>query len=75
VGLAEKYPPMLFIVSDEDMQNRLEQTQLMISTLRHFGHEVPLKICHGKHVQYVKEVNEDGSSPFAQMVLDFVEKV
>lgn len=74
VGLAEKYPPMLFIVSDEDMQNRLEQTQLMISTLRHFGHEVPLKICHGKHVQYVKEVNEDGSSPFAQMVLDFIEK-
>ena len=51
VGLAEKYPPMLFIVSDNDMENRLEQTQLMISTLRHFGHEAFLKICHGKHVQ------------------------
>ena len=72
VGLAEKYPPMLFIVSDNDMENRLEQTQLMISTLRHFGHEAFLKICHGKHVQYVKDIDEDGISPFAKMVLEFI---
>lgn len=75
VGTAEKYPPMLFIVSDQDMENRLEQTQLMISTLRHFGHEMPLKICHGKHCHYVKQINEDGSSPLAQMVLEFMNNV
>lgn len=75
VGTAEEYPPMLFVVSDHDMENRLEQTQLMISTLRHFGHEVPLKICHGKHCHYVKQVNEDGSSPLAQMVLDFINSI
>lgn len=74
VGMAEEYPPMLFIVSDQDMQNRLEQTQLMISTLRHFGHEVSLKICHGKHVQYVKETWENGGGPFAKMVLDFINR-
>lgn len=72
VGLAEEYPPMLFIVSDQDMENRLEQTQLMISTLRHFGHEVPLKICHGKHCHYVREINEDGTSPLAVMVMEFI---
>lgn len=75
VGTAEEYPPMLFVVSDHDMENRLEQTQLMISTLRHFGHEVPLKVCHGKHCHYVKQVNEDGSSSLAQMVLDFINSI
>lgn len=75
VGMAEKYPPMLFIVSDNDMENRLEQTQLMISTLRHFGHEAALKICHGKHVEYVKAINEDGTSPLAAMVLEFIDQV
>ena len=75
VGEAEKYPPMLFIVSDDDMENRLEQTQLMISTLRHFGHEASLRICHGKHVHYVKAINEDGTSPLAQMILEFISGV
>ena len=75
VGMAEQYPPMFFIVSDEDMENRLEQTQLMISTLRHFGHEAPLKICHGNHCHYVKAINDDGTSPLAEMVLDFMQKV
>ena len=72
VGTAEKYPPMIFVVSDDDMENRLEQTKLMISTLKHFGHEVPLKICHGKHCHYVKQINEDGTSPLAQMILEFI---
>ncbi len=71
----EKYPPMFFIVSDQDMVNRPEQTQLIVSTLRHFGHEVPLKICHGTHCHYVKAINEDGTSPLAEMILDFIRKV
>ena len=75
VGTAEKYPPMMFVVSDDDMQNRLEQTQLMISTLRHFGHKAPLKICHGNHCHYVRQKNEDGTSPLAQMVLDFINSI
>ena len=59
----------------KDMENRLEQTQLMISTLRHFGHEAPLKICHGNHCHYVRAKNEDGTSPLAEMVLEFMQKV
>ncbi len=38
VGTAEKYSPMLFIVSDEDMFGRYEQTMLMVNVLEHFGH-------------------------------------
>jgi len=75
VGTAEAYPPMIFIVSNNDMENRLEQTQLMISTLRHFGHEVPMTVRDGKHCHYVRQVNEDGSSPLAQMVLDFINSI
>jgi hypothetical protein len=38
VGMDETYSPMLFIVSDDDMFGRYEQTMLMLSTLRHFGY-------------------------------------
>lgn len=75
VGMAETYPPMIFIVSDNDMKNRFEQTQLMISTLRHFGHEVPLVVRNGNHCHYVRQKNEDGSSPLAEMILDFVDSL
>ena len=54
VGVAETYPPMTFIVSDSDIKNRLEQTQLMISTLRRFDHEVPMVLRNGKHIHYIK---------------------
>lgn len=33
------YPSLKIIVSDNDMQNRYEQTLLLVSTLKHFGHE------------------------------------
>ena len=36
VGLEKEYPPMRFVVSDNDMNNRYEQTMLMLSTLSHF---------------------------------------
>lgn len=32
----ENYPPMLFIISDDDMTNRFEQTMVMLKTLKHF---------------------------------------
>jgi hypothetical protein len=33
-----KYPPMLTLCADKDMPNRLEQTMLFLSTLKHFGY-------------------------------------
>ena len=75
VGKAPSYPPMLFIVSDNDMQNRYEQTMLMRSTLLHFGHpqdRMLLKVMHGGHCSYVKQIDENGDSLFGKLVMDFI---
>lgn len=68
------YPPMLIIVSDNDMENRYEQTLLLASTLKHFGHaeSVSLKIMHGKHCAYVRSKDETGDSVFGKLVLEFI---
>ena len=60
---------MLFVVSDNDMENRYEQTQLVISTLKHFRYDmskVQLKVMHGTHCHYIRK---DGG--FDDVVLEF----
>ena len=76
IGVDNEYPRMLFIVSDNDMQNRYEQTMLVISTLKHFGHQgdkVKLIVKKGTHVQYTKEFCENGENVFAKIVADYIE--
>ena len=77
VGTSESYPPMLFIVSDNDMENRYEQTELMRSTLRHFGHgdKISYRLMHGKHCAYNKAVDETGSSVLGSLVSSFIESL
>lgn len=74
VGMEESYSPMLIIVSDDDMQNRLEQTELLVSTLKHFGHEnkVTLKVMHGKHCQYVNQNDDDGNNILSKIVYEYI---
>lgn len=77
VGLAQDYAPMLIIVSDNDMENRIEQLSLLLSTLKHFRYDenkVELKIMHGKHTAYVKEIDCDGNSVFGKLVAEFINK-
>ena len=77
VGMAKEYSPMLIIYSDNDMQNRPEQTRLLVSTLNHFGYDmekVEVIEAHGTHCQYLKEFDEDGNNPFGKMVYPFVMK-
>ena len=75
VGRNTSYPPMLFIVSDNDMQNRYEQTLLMMSTLKHFEHSnATLKIMNGEHCQYVSQIDENSNSVFGKIVFDFINK-
>ncbi len=65
----------LFIVSDNDIVNRYEQTMLMIQTLKVFGHGddiVKLKVMHGSHCQYVYEKDEDGNSILGKIVADYI---
>ena len=68
------YPPMQIIVSDQDMQNRYEQTMLLVSTLKHFGYEelVSLVVMKGKHCAYVKRMDENGENVFTNIVAPFI---
>ena len=72
----KKYPPMHIIVSDNDMENRYEQTMLLISTLKHFGYDknIELKIMHGNHCEYINKTNEKGENIFGQIVSEFILK-
>ena len=70
-----QYPPMLIIVSDNDIQNRYEQTMLLVSTLKHFGYceNVELKLMNGTHCAYVYAADENGESVFGKIVKDFID--
>ena len=73
VGKEEKYPRMRFIVSDNDMKNRYEQTMLMLSTLSHFGYtDYDHVVMHGTHCHYICKRDEHGESVFGEMISDFI---
>lgn len=76
IGEDEQYPSMLIIVSDNDMQNRYEQTMLLVSTLKHFGHseKVYLKIVNGSHCAYVNAIDQNGESVFGKLVREFIKE-
>ena len=75
VGLQETYSPMLFLVSDNDMQNRYEQTMLMLSTLKHYGYDqvkIKFELMHGTHCAHCSAVGEDGTSVFGKIIYNFI---
>ena len=75
VGLRTEYPPMLFLVADHDMQNRYEQTVLMLSTMRHFGCDMEkarLLVLPGKHCKYRWNVDENGENFYGKLIADFI---
>lgn len=77
VGAAEQYPPMLIIVSDDDMENRYEQTMLLMSTFRHFRYDmgkIELKVMNGKHCAYVNQADDAGCSVFGKIVGDYIKR-
>lgn len=59
----KNYPPMLFIVSDNDMTNRLEQTMVMLKTLEHFDNDmskIKLKLMENSgHCSYLNKESEN----------------
>lgn len=68
IGKAVSYPPMMFIVSDNDMKNRYEQTQLVLSTLKHFEYDeskIHYQLMHGTHCHYSK------TEEFGKIICDF----
>ena len=75
IGMEKEYPRMRFIVSDNDMENRYEQTMLVQSTLSHFGYkDFDHVIMHGKHCEYCRKLDDNGESVFGKMIYDFIKQ-
>ena len=76
IGRAEKYAPMAFIVSDNDLENRYEQTMLTISTLKHFRYDenkiLYTLMKNSRHCSYVNKIDEHGQSVFAKVCEQFI---
>ncbi len=69
------YPPMLFIVSDNDMTCRYEQTMLTLATLSHMGdpkENHPHVVMNGKHCAYCGAKDENGESVFGKLIAPFI---
>ncbi|MBQ4075064.1 MAG: alpha/beta hydrolase [Clostridia bacterium] len=77
IGTQKEYPAMLFLVSDQDMKNRYEQTMLVLSTLKHFGHEknIHLKVLHGGHCHYVGRAPDGNGLSLGEMAAAFIESI
>ncbi len=74
IGLMEAYPPMRFLISDNDMVGRYEQTMLLLRTLSHFGHtRFDHLLLQGRHCEYVGKCGEDGIPILAHLIEDFIE--
>lgn len=67
-------PPLLFVVSDTDMPNRLAQNRLLESTLEHYKYESPIvfKVLHGPHHGDFLKDNGGGHSWFGGEALPFI---
>ena len=78
IGDSESYPPMLFTEASNDLGNRKEQTDLLFSTLKHFGYSFDnierYTFDDSTHSSYVKKLDEDGVSVFAPVVYEFMKK-
>ena len=75
IGVNESYPPMIFLVSDDDMKNRLEQTELVISTLKHFEYDqskIELRLMHGGHCAHNGALDDQGQSVFGRIIYGFI---
>ena len=75
IGTEERYAPMLIIVSDKDMENRYEQTMLLISALKNFGHvdNVKYKVMNGTHCAYVFNNDAQGNNVLATIVREYIQ--
>ena len=77
VGEDEEYPPMLILVSDNDIKCRYEQTMLLISVLKRFGHteNVKFKLLNGKHCAHVYAEDQNDENAFGRCALDFIKEI
>lgn len=75
-GPGHYYPPMHFVVADNDMKNRYEQTMLTLSSLRNFGYDmskITLSIMENcTHCSYWNSIKEDGRHLMCDRIAEFI---
>ncbi len=73
-----RYPPMKILVSDNDIPNRLEQTVLLVSTLKQFGYDAPHVdfevMQQSKHCEYLSKSDEDGNNVLVKTLAPFIKR-
>lgn len=70
--------PILITVADNDMPARLEQNQLLMATMKHFGYDmskVEYHLMQGyTHTSYTHKKDENGRMIYADLVYEFIDK-
>jgi hypothetical protein len=70
---------MLFILADNDMKNRREQTELLLSTMSHFDYDMTkvekIVVPDAPHSSYCCKLDDDGDSFFAKIVTKFIKSI
>lgn len=75
IGTQEKHSPMRFIISDNDMENRYEQTMLVLSTMKHFGYkDYDHRVMHGTHCHYIA-VKDGKDAGLSAMIAEFIQEI
>lgn len=64
-------PPAMILVSEFDMQNRLEQTQLLVSTMKHFGY--PNDVISYHYMEGYRHCGYVNDEIFAEKIAKFME--
>lgn len=70
--------PMYFIISDDDLPCRYQQTQLMLEAMKTFGYDmenkIEYKLMHGTHGHYIYMQEENGESVYGKLLVPFIKK-
>lgn len=78
VNNVRKYAPMQILFAENDMENRPEQTRLLISTMKHFGcnmDKIDVRYMEGyKHCEYDSMIDDAGKSVYAEIISGFINK-
>lgn len=76
IGVNPIKSPIMILVADRDIANRLEQNYLVCSTLKSFGYDedkLTYKLMKGySHVEYTYMTDSDSENVFVEMISDFI---
>lgn len=76
IGVNTIESPIMILVADQDIANRLEQTYLVCATLKNFGYDeekLIFKLMKGfNHVEYTYMTDTDSENVFVDMIYAFI---